>query len=214
MSSRLACAARAARPSGISDLKGCGSGRDGQQRGSDQDRHSRRFAQESIRAPLPPRDRDCCRSLCRTHGRDVRGRTGCHRSRGRSPSFRERIDQGDPRPGADRRMFNRTLIGGVSRESKGEQVAWSSSSLVEEFSFVTPTERTSAPPPVKPPPATLDPEADARAAYQCAERIGTISRWAGTARPSPIMTQSVGGATRLGVPSPRHLQRRLHVEFL
>ena len=39
-------------------------------------------------------------------------------------------------PGKIEEALNRTLIG-VSRESKGEQVPWFSSSLVEEFSFVT-----------------------------------------------------------------------------
>jgi hypothetical protein len=88
-------------------------------------------------------------------------------------------------PGKIEEAFNRTLIG-VSRESKGEQVPWFSSSLVEEFSFVTTgrvsstttpsaIERPPAPPPVTPPPVTppSDPEAAARNAYQSAERIGT-----------------------------------------
>jgi tetratricopeptide (TPR) repeat protein len=85
-------------------------------------------------------------------------------------------------PGKIEEAFNRTLIG-VSRESKGEQVPWFSSSLVEEFSFVTTgrvastttpaaTERPPAPPPVMPTPPS-DPEADERAAYHSAERIGT-----------------------------------------
>jgi tetratricopeptide (TPR) repeat protein len=80
--------------------------------------------------------------------------------------------------------FNRTLIG-VSRASQGEQVPWFSSSLVEEFSFtssarpssasastaVEPEKKTVAP---LPPP---DLEADARAAYQSAERTGTKKAW-------------------------------------
>jgi hypothetical protein len=75
-------------------------------------------------------------------------------------------------PGKIEEAFSRTLMG-VSRESKGEQVPWFSSSLVEEFSFVT-TGRP-GPPPVTPPPVTPppDPVADARAAYQAAERTGT-----------------------------------------
>src|SRR6476660_5496992 len=52
-------------------------------------------------------------------------------------------------PGKIEEAFNRTLIG-VSRESKGEQVPWFSSSLDEEFSFAT-TGRVSS---VTPPPAT------------------------------------------------------------
>jgi uncharacterized caspase-like protein len=72
--------------------------------------------------------------------------------------------------------FNRTLIG-VSKESQGEQVPWFSSSLVEEFSFVT-SART---PPIeadkKPAPPQPGPDADARAAYQSAERTGTKKAW-------------------------------------
>ena len=89
-------------------------------------------------------------------------------------------------PGRIDEALNRTLIG-VSRASQGEQVPWFSSSLVEDFSFPTTgrvastpapavTEPESkppvaaAPPPPSPPP---DPEADARTAYQSAERAGT-----------------------------------------
>ena len=88
-------------------------------------------------------------------------------------------------PGRIDEAFNRTLIG-VSRASQGEQVPWFSSSLVEDFSFpatgrvastpapaVTEPERkppVAAAPPPSPPP---DPEADARTAYQSAERTGT-----------------------------------------
>src|SRR5262245_29391161 len=75
-------------------------------------------------------------------------------------------------PGKIEEAFNRTLIG-VSRESKGEQVPWFSSSLVEEFSFVTTGRRESDTRPAPPPPAPPDAEADARNAYQSAERIGT-----------------------------------------
>ena len=77
--------------------------------------------------------------------------------------------------------FNRTLIG-VSRESKGEQVPWFSSSLVEEFSFATSVRTPPAPAPIveaekKPVPPAPDPEAGARAAYQSAERTGTKKAW-------------------------------------
>jgi tetratricopeptide (TPR) repeat protein len=75
-------------------------------------------------------------------------------------------------PGKIEEAFNRTLIG-VSRESKGEQVPWFSSSLVEEFSFVTTGRRESDTRPTPPPPPLPDAEADARNAYQSAERIGT-----------------------------------------
>jgi hypothetical protein len=75
-------------------------------------------------------------------------------------------------PGKIEEAFNRTLIG-VSRESKGEQVPWFSSSLVEEFSFVTTGRPDSERPRPTPPPPLPDAEADARNAYQSAERIGT-----------------------------------------
>jgi uncharacterized caspase-like protein len=78
--------------------------------------------------------------------------------------------------------FNRTLIA-VSRESQGEQVPWFSSSLVEEFSFSAPARVSSTSSattveaekkPVAPLPYR---EADARAAYQSAERTGTKKAW-------------------------------------
>ena len=80
-------------------------------------------------------------------------------------------------PGKIEEAFNRTLIG-VSRASRGEQVPWFSSSLVEDFFFVLADARrrhrrhTSSlrTPPAPPPP---DQEADARREYQAAERIGT-----------------------------------------
>jgi TolA-binding protein len=81
-------------------------------------------------------------------------------------------------PGKIEEAFNRTLIG-VSRASRGEQVPWFSSSLVEDFSFVL-AGRTSPTPtpyvePERTPPAPQPPdqEADARREYQAAERIGT-----------------------------------------
>jgi hypothetical protein len=102
-------------------------------------------------------------------------------------------------PGRIEEAFNRTLIG-VSRASQGEQVPWFSSSLVEDFSFVAPgrpaspstptaVEKKPAPPfppaavEKKPAPAVgkkaAPPDADAeqRAAYQSAERIGTKKAW-------------------------------------
>src|SRR5262245_24543278 len=81
-------------------------------------------------------------------------------------------------PGRIEEAFNRTLIS-VSKASQGEQVPWFSSSLVDEFSFVTSARTPPAPAPSvieagkKPAAPQLDPEADARAAYQSAERVGT-----------------------------------------
>ena len=97
-------------------------------------------------------------------------------------------------PGRIEEAFNRTLIG-VSRASQGEQVPWFSSSLVEDFSFVAPgrpapprpapAEVEKKPAPPAPAPAVVekkpapppDPDADARAAYQTAERVGTKKAW-------------------------------------
>ena len=78
-------------------------------------------------------------------------------------------------PGKVEEAFNRTQIG-VSRASQGEQVPWFSSTLVEDFSFVT-AGRPSRPQTStietdkRPPP--VDREADARREYQAAERVGT-----------------------------------------
>jgi uncharacterized caspase-like protein len=75
--------------------------------------------------------------------------------------------------------FNRALIG-VSRASQGEQVPWFSSSLVDEFSFVKSGRTSSTPAPEaaeKSPTAPPVSEADARAAYQSAERVGTKKAW-------------------------------------
>jgi hypothetical protein len=84
-------------------------------------------------------------------------------------------------PGKIEEVFNRTLTG-VSRASQGEQVPWFSSSLVEDFSFVSSARPSSTavvePEPEKRPPAPPpDPEADARRDYQSAERIGTRRAW-------------------------------------
>jgi tetratricopeptide (TPR) repeat protein len=73
-------------------------------------------------------------------------------------------------PGKVEEVFNRTLVG-VSRASKGEQVPWFSSSLVEDFSFV----RSSTTSVVERPPR--DPEEDVRRDYESAERIGTRKAW-------------------------------------
>jgi len=80
-------------------------------------------------------------------------------------------------PGKIEEAFNRTLIG-VSRASRGEQVPWFSSSLVEDFSFNLAGRPSPTPSPTPyvdtPPPAPLpDQEADARREYQAAERVGT-----------------------------------------
>ena len=81
-------------------------------------------------------------------------------------------------------IFNRTRIG-VSRVSKGEQVPWISSSLVDDFylgkgaksadttpSYVEPRRE---PPPREPPPRDTD--ADVRRDYDFADRLGTRKGW-------------------------------------
>jgi tetratricopeptide (TPR) repeat protein len=86
-------------------------------------------------------------------------------------------------PGKIDEVFNRTLSS-VSRESRGEQAPWFSSSLVEEFSFVQSarlqpgpaTEKT--PEPARPPAVSpADNEANAQRDYQSAERLGTRKAW-------------------------------------
>ena len=72
-------------------------------------------------------------------------------------------------PGKIEEVFNRTLSS-VSRESRGEQAPWFSSSLVEEFSFVPGRSDTSPAP-------RPDADADARREYQSAERTGTRRAW-------------------------------------
>ena len=72
-------------------------------------------------------------------------------------------------PGKIEEVFNRTLSS-VSRESRGEQAPWFSSSLVEEFSFVPGRPDTSPAP-------RPDADADARREYQSAERTGTRKAW-------------------------------------
>jgi Caspase domain/Tetratricopeptide repeat len=85
-------------------------------------------------------------------------------------------------PGRIEEAFNRTLVG-VSRASQGEQIPWFSSSLVEDFSFVTPARATPEPSTTfveteKQPQAPLpDPEAAVRLAYQSAESAGTKKSW-------------------------------------
>lgn len=86
-------------------------------------------------------------------------------------------------------VFNRTRVG-VSRASRGEQVPWISTSLVDDFYFGAPPALVAAQPsagapsiltltpvpsgPAAPPaPVVVDPEANARRDYETAERIGT-----------------------------------------
>ena len=83
-------------------------------------------------------------------------------------------------------IFNRTRIG-VSRVSKGEQVPWISSSLVEDFYLgkapaaqasvdLRPLQIEPRPPQVEPrPPREFD--ADVRRDYDFAERLGTRKGW-------------------------------------
>ena len=83
-------------------------------------------------------------------------------------------------PGRIEEAFNRTLVA-VSRASNGEQIPWFSSSLVEDFSFVT-AARTPAPTQgvveaEKPQASPPDPDAAVRLAYQSAERAGTKKSW-------------------------------------
>jgi tetratricopeptide (TPR) repeat protein len=84
-------------------------------------------------------------------------------------------------PGRIEEAFNRTLVA-VSRASNGEQIPWFSSSLVEDFSFVT-AARTPAPAPglveaeKQPQASPPDPDAAVRLAYQSAERAGTKKSW-------------------------------------
>src|SRR5262249_27735040 len=77
-------------------------------------------------------------------------------------------------PGKVEEVFNRTLQA-VSRASKGEQVPWFSSSLVDDFSFVR-SSTTSAVELDRPRPPR-DPEDDVRRDYESAERIGTKKAW-------------------------------------
>jgi tetratricopeptide (TPR) repeat protein len=130
-------------------------------------------------------------------------------------------------PGKIEEAFNRTLIG-VSRESKGEQVPWFSSSLVEEFSFVTTGRPDSERPRPAPPPPLPDAEADARNAYQSAERIGTkkayedflfdypSGRYADRARdqiarltPSPAPSPASPPVARIDDPAITELDRKI-----
>jgi len=78
-------------------------------------------------------------------------------------------------------IFNRTRIG-VSRVTKGEQVPWISSSLVEDFYFGKATRLTdSSPPPstkeTRQEPPARDPDADIRREYDFADRLGTRQGW-------------------------------------
>jgi tetratricopeptide (TPR) repeat protein len=77
-------------------------------------------------------------------------------------------------------VFNRTRIG-VSRASKGEQVPWISSSLVEDFYLNKSPPAATTPPPVvqRPQPPDVRPERDAemRRDYEFAERLNTRKGW-------------------------------------
>jgi hypothetical protein len=80
-------------------------------------------------------------------------------------------------PGRIEEAFYRLLVT-VSRATKGEQVPWFSSSLVEDFSFATPARATPGPlVEAGKKPAPSDPEAQARTDYQSAERVGTRKAW-------------------------------------
>jgi tetratricopeptide (TPR) repeat protein len=78
-------------------------------------------------------------------------------------------------------IFNRTRIG-VSRASKGEQVPWISSSMVEEYYLGKSSSRPPVvaeplkPEPTKPEP-TKDLDADVRRDYEFADRLGTRRGW-------------------------------------
>jgi uncharacterized caspase-like protein len=113
-------------------------------------------------------------------------------------------------PGTIEYALNRTLIG-VSRASQGEQVPWFSSSLVEEFSFVTAARSPPAPDPAvaaeKNPsgPRLSDPEAQARADYQSAERAGTKKAWEDFLAKYPVGRQADNARdqiAKLATPSP------------
>jgi uncharacterized caspase-like protein len=113
-------------------------------------------------------------------------------------------------PGTIEEAFNRTLIG-VSRASKGEQVPWFSSSLVEQFSFVaagrSPPEREAGAAAEKEAlaPPRSDPEAQARDDYQSAERVGTKKAWEDFLAKYPVGRQADNARdqiAKLGASSP------------
>lgn len=75
-------------------------------------------------------------------------------------------------------VFNRTRIG-VSRASKGEQVPWISSSLVEDF-YLSKSPPVVPPAPVaieRPQPMPTDRTADMRRDYEFAERLNSRKGW-------------------------------------
>jgi TolA-binding protein len=113
-------------------------------------------------------------------------------------------------PGTIEEALNRTLIG-VSRASKGEQVPWFSSSLVEAFSFVTAGRSPPAPDPEaaaekkSSPPPLSDPEAQSQADYQSAERVGTKKAWEDFLAKYPVGRQADNARdqiAKLAAPSP------------
>src|SRR3954453_13637802 len=93
---------------------------------------------------------------------------------GDRPVFVDELLKAMRAPGKIEEAFNRTMVG-VSRATRGEQIPWFSSSLVEDFSFVTSGRATPAPAPTpveaENPPTTArpDPDAAARLAFQSAE---------------------------------------------
>src|SRR5262249_9111008 len=102
---------------------------------------------------------------------------------GDRPFFTNQLINEIQGPGRIEDAFSRTRMG-VPRATTGDQVPWSPSSLVEEFSFTDagrarpePARPEPAPPVVeadkRPPPARPDPDASARAEFQSADRIGT-----------------------------------------
>ena len=110
-------------------------------------------------------------------------------------------------------IFNRTRIG-VSRVSKGEQVPWISSSLVEDFYLGKPpvsqvaTDPRSAPPPLDPKPRDTD--ADIRRDYDFADRLGTKKGWEdflARYKTGSYADQARDKLARLDTPAPRPPQK-------
>jgi len=100
---------------------------------------------------------------------------------GDRPVFVDELLKAIRAPGKIEEAFNRAMVA-VSRATQGEQIPWFSSSLVEDFSFVT-AGRTPEPAaaPVEAeknlPVSRPDPDAAVRLAYQSAESAGTKKAW-------------------------------------
>src|SRR3954452_5805996 len=101
---------------------------------------------------------------------------------GDRPVFVDELLKAIRAPGKIEEAFNRAMVA-VSRATKGEQIPWFSSSLVEDFSFVT-AGRTTPGPAAAPveaeknlPVSRPDPDAAVRLAYQSAENAGTKKAW-------------------------------------